>query len=68
MIFTLFIMDLDVKGQNPKAQPFRILAQGNFWKINNFGNNHKKIEKSDFSYKKGLPNLNRGTWDVLFFL
>ena len=49
-MFSIFFFNrglvLDVKGQNPKAQPFtlKIVALRNFWKIFNFGKNPKKIK------------------------
>ena len=37
---------MDVKGQNPKAQPstIKIVAPRNYWKIINFGKNPKKLK------------------------
>ena len=49
-VFSLFFLNrdlvLDVKGQNPKAQPstFKIEALRIFWKINIFGENPKKLK------------------------
>ena len=41
-----YILFLDVKGQNPKAQPstLKIIALRRFWKILNFGENPKSLK------------------------
>ena len=51
---------MDVKGENPKAQPstLKIVAL----KCEKF-----TIWKSDFSSKKGPPKLNRGKKDAVVF-